>query len=41
MWKRVHGGGATSITQVLPDEFGTQSFSFVAPDGYCWVLQQA
>jgi hypothetical protein len=41
MWKRVHGGGATSISDVLPDEFGTRSFSFVAPDGYCWVLQQA
>jgi hypothetical protein len=41
MWKRVHTSGATSITDVLPDEFGARSFSFVAPDGYCWTLTQA
>jgi uncharacterized glyoxalase superfamily protein PhnB len=41
MWKRVHGGGATSITDVLPDEFGERAFSFVAPDGYSWTLVQA
>jgi len=26
---------------VLPDEFGTRAFSFVAPDGYSWTLVQA
>jgi uncharacterized glyoxalase superfamily protein PhnB len=41
MWKRVHAGGATAITDVLADEFGTRSFSFVAPDGYFWTLAQA
>jgi len=41
MWKRVHGSGATALTDVLQDEFGTRSFSFAAPDGYCWTLLQA
>jgi uncharacterized glyoxalase superfamily protein PhnB len=41
MWKRVHGSGATELTDVLPDEFGTRSFSFAAPDGYRWTLLQA
>jgi len=37
----VHGSGATGLTDVLPDEFGARSFSFTAPDGYCWTLLQA
>jgi catechol 2,3-dioxygenase-like lactoylglutathione lyase family enzyme len=41
MWKRVQAGGASAVTDVLPDEFGTRSFSFVAPDGYFWTLLQA
>ena len=41
MWKRVHGSGATALTDVLQDEFGTRSFSFAAPDGYFWTLLQA
>lgn len=41
MWKRVQAGGATEVTDVLPDEFGTRAFSFVAPDGYAWTLLQA
>jgi uncharacterized glyoxalase superfamily protein PhnB len=41
MWRRVQSGGATSVTDVLPDEFGTRCFSFVAPDGYHWTLMQA
>jgi catechol 2,3-dioxygenase-like lactoylglutathione lyase family enzyme len=41
MWKRVHGSGATALTDVLQDEFGTRSFSFAAPDGYSWTLLQA
>ena len=40
MWKRVQAGGATSVTDVQPDEFGTRSFSCVAPDGYFWTLVQ-
>jgi uncharacterized glyoxalase superfamily protein PhnB len=41
MWKRVQAGGAISVTDVLPDEFGTSSFSFIAPDGCFWTLTQA
>jgi catechol 2,3-dioxygenase-like lactoylglutathione lyase family enzyme len=41
MWKRVQGSGASAVTDVVPDEFGTRSFSFVAPDGYFWTLLQA
>jgi catechol 2,3-dioxygenase-like lactoylglutathione lyase family enzyme len=41
MWKRVHGGGATAVTDVLADEFGTRAFSFTAPDGYAWTLVEA
>ena len=40
MWKRVQASGATAITDVLPDEFGVRAFSFVAPDGYSWMLLQ-
>lgn len=34
-------GGATDITEILPDEFGTAAFSFTAPDGYAWTALQA
>ncbi len=34
-------GGATDITEIRPDEFGTAAFSFTAPDGYAWVALQA
>ena len=40
MWKRVQGSGATAVTDVLRDEFGTLAFSFIAPDGYSWTLLQ-
>jgi len=40
LWKLVQASGATSVSDVLPDEFGTRSFSFVAPDGYAWTLLQ-
>ena len=32
-WERVRGGGATNVTPVTVDEFGTPAFSCVAPDG--------
>ena len=41
LWKLVQAGGATQVTDVLTDEFGTRAFSFVAPDGYHWTLLQA
>ena len=41
MWRRLQGGGATAITEVLPDEFGVRAVSFTAPDGYSWTLVQA
>jgi catechol 2,3-dioxygenase-like lactoylglutathione lyase family enzyme len=41
LWKLVQAGGASRVTDVLPDEFGTRAFSFVAPDGYTWTLLQA
>ncbi|MDQ1309562.1 MAG: hypothetical protein QG601_831, partial [Pseudomonadota bacterium] len=40
LWKLVQAGGATRVTDVLADEFGTRAFSFVAPDGYSWTLLQ-
>jgi catechol 2,3-dioxygenase-like lactoylglutathione lyase family enzyme len=40
LWKLVQAGGATRVTDVLTDEFGTRAFSFVAPDGYPWTLLQ-
>jgi catechol 2,3-dioxygenase-like lactoylglutathione lyase family enzyme len=40
LWRLVHSGGATQVTDVLPDEFGTRAFSFVAPDGCSWTLLQ-
>jgi catechol 2,3-dioxygenase-like lactoylglutathione lyase family enzyme len=36
-----HHGGATGVTTIQPDEFGTPAFSFTAPDGYAWTLLQA
>jgi uncharacterized glyoxalase superfamily protein PhnB len=41
LWKLVQANGATQVSDVLPDEFGTRAFSFVAPDGYSWTLLQA
>jgi len=40
LWKLVQAGGATRVTDVLANEFGTRAFSFVAPDGYSWTLLQ-
>jgi hypothetical protein len=41
LWKLVQAGGATRVTDVLCDEFGTPAFSCVAPDGCSWTLLQA
>jgi catechol 2,3-dioxygenase-like lactoylglutathione lyase family enzyme len=41
MWRRLQGGGATAISEVLPDEFGARAVSCTAPDGYPWTLVQA
>jgi catechol 2,3-dioxygenase-like lactoylglutathione lyase family enzyme len=41
LWKRVASAGATQVTDVLADEFGTRAFSFHAPDGYSWTLISA
>jgi len=35
---RVSGGGASGVTEVMDNEFGTPSISFVAPDGLSWNL---
>lgn len=41
LWKLVQAGGATQVSDVWPDEFGTRAFSCVAPDGYSWTFLQA
>jgi hypothetical protein len=41
LWKRVQAAGATHVTDVLPDEFGTRAFGCRAPDGYSWVFVEA
>ena len=33
--------GATGVSDITPDEFGTPAFSFTAPDGYAWTALQA
>jgi catechol 2,3-dioxygenase-like lactoylglutathione lyase family enzyme len=38
MQRRVAAAGATTVSEVLADEFGRRSFSFFAPDGYHWLL---
>jgi hypothetical protein len=34
------GGGVATITDIVMNEFGENSFSFVAPDGYHWTILQ-
>ncbi len=41
MHVRVCESGATEIGRPLSDEFGRRGFTFVAPDGYQWMLLQA
>ncbi|MGB3200518.1 MAG: VOC family protein [Nodosilinea sp.] len=35
---RILASGAQQITDIVVDEFGDRSFSFIAPDGYFWTL---
>ncbi|MEG4805174.1 VOC family protein [Microcoleus sp. ARI1-B5] len=35
---RVQASNAQKITEIVPNEFGEPSFSFIAPDGYFWTL---
>ncbi|HEY9599174.1 MAG TPA: VOC family protein, partial [Cyanophyceae cyanobacterium] len=37
-FNRVKASGVQNITDILANEFGEQSFSFIAPDGYFWTL---
>ncbi len=41
MHRRVAGGGASGLSDLLDDEFGGRAFSFTAPDGYPWVLLES
>jgi uncharacterized glyoxalase superfamily protein PhnB len=41
MHRRVTTAGATTVSDILPDEFGRRCFSFFAPDGYHWMLIEA
>lgn len=36
--ERVAASAATRVSQVILDEFGFRTFSFVAPDGYWWQI---
>ncbi len=36
--RRVLKSRASSVTEIIENEFGERSFSFVAPDGYFWTL---
>lgn len=37
-FNRVKAGTAQNVTELVTNEFGEQSFSFIAPDGYFWTL---
>lgn len=37
-FNRLKASAAQNITEIVCNEFGEQSFSFVAPDGYFWTL---
>ena len=41
MRQRITAAGATDVSDVGTDEFGASSLSFVAPDGYYWILVQS
>ncbi|MBD2386513.1 VOC family protein [Cylindrospermum sp. FACHB-282] len=40
-FERVQGSNAQKITNIVSNEFGEMSFSFVAPDGYFWNLVES
>ena len=37
-FERVKASAASAVTDIVGNEFGERSFSFVAPDGYFWTL---
>jgi catechol 2,3-dioxygenase-like lactoylglutathione lyase family enzyme len=39
--QKVRDSEATEVTEIIVNEFGEKSFSFVAPDGYFWTLLQS
>lgn len=39
-FNRVKASSARQVTEIIANEFGEQSFSFIAPDGYFWTLIQ-
>jgi catechol 2,3-dioxygenase-like lactoylglutathione lyase family enzyme len=41
MREKIQGSGATAVTDAVTDEFGSQSFSFNAPDGNFWTAIEA
>jgi catechol 2,3-dioxygenase-like lactoylglutathione lyase family enzyme len=40
-FNRIQASAAQNLTEIVANEFGEQSFSFVAPDGYFWTLVSA
>jgi catechol 2,3-dioxygenase-like lactoylglutathione lyase family enzyme len=38
--RRIEKSDATQLTEIMPNEFGELSFSFIAPDGYSWTILQ-
>jgi catechol 2,3-dioxygenase-like lactoylglutathione lyase family enzyme len=41
MREKIQGSGATGLTDIANDEFGSRSFSFDAPDGNYWMAIEA
>ncbi len=37
-FNRVKNSKASQVTEIIPNEFGEESFSFISPDGYFWTL---
>ncbi|MEA5464038.1 VOC family protein [Leptothoe sp. PORK10 BA2] len=37
-WQRIKSSSAQQITDMVTNEFGKRSFSFIAPDGYYWTV---
>jgi len=37
-FQRVKASNAQKITEIVANEFGKPSFSFIAPDGHFWTL---
>ena len=38
MHQKVCASTASEVSDILNDEFGTPTFSFVAPDGFTWTV---